>query len=119
MLSTSSSPLLSSLKAVPSTHFSPPFKVFLNINSSIFIYFQVKLDCTTSNQNNVIFTRACLWTDTLPGASVARPFWSYTHTNAQLRGPGRVNPEIRPMQTHTLAIVKQQLIMISSGTTWV
>lgn len=41
------------------------------------------------------------------------------HTAEGQRGPGRVNPEISPTQTHTLAIIKQQLIIVSFGTTCV
>lgn len=57
----------------------------------------------------VSFTRA--------RASTVQPLCHYTAEDQ--RGPGRVNPEISPTQTHTLAIIKQQLIMISFGTTCV
>lgn len=50
----------------------------------------------------VSFTRAC--------ASTVQPFCHYTAEGKI--GPERVNPEISATQTHTLAIIKQQLIMI-------
>lgn len=63
--------------------------------------------------NNVIYAHVCFWiaTEQLShsGVTERRPE----------RGPGRVNPEIRPTQTHTCTIIKQQLIMISFGTTCV